>query len=33
MKIRIDQLGKRFNREWIFKNFSAELQGGKVTLL
>lgn len=29
MKIRIDQLGKRFNREWIFKNFSAELHGGK----
>lgn len=28
MKIRIDQLGKRFNREWIFKDFSIELQGG-----
>lgn len=29
MQILIDQLGKRFNREWIFKKFSATLQAGK----
>jgi len=29
MPIRIDQLGKRFNREWIFKDFSIELTQGK----
>ena len=29
MQLLIDQLGKRFNREWIFKQFSAKLQAGK----
>ncbi|MEI7585111.1 ATP-binding cassette domain-containing protein [Runella sp.] len=29
MQILIDQLGKRFNREWIFKQFSAKLQAGQ----
>jgi ABC-type multidrug transport system ATPase subunit len=29
MQLLIDQLGKRFNREWIFKNFSAKLQAGQ----
>lgn len=29
MHIFIDQLGKRFNREWIFRNFSHHLQSGK----
>ena len=29
MQLLIDQLGKRFNREWIFKQFSAKLQAGQ----
>lgn len=29
MQILIDKLGKRFNREWIFKQFSAKLQAGQ----
>lgn len=29
MQILIDQLGKRFNREWIFRKFSHQLQAGQ----
>ncbi|MFN8345030.1 MAG: ATP-binding cassette domain-containing protein [Spirosomataceae bacterium] len=29
MQLLIDRLGKRFNREWIFKDFSLELQAGQ----
>lgn len=30
MKIIAHQLGKRFEREWIFRNFSAEFSGGNT---
>ena len=30
MKITARQLGKRFEREWIFRNFSAEFSGGNT---
>lgn len=34
MTITTDQLGKRFNREWIFKNFSEEFKpGDRIALL
>jgi ABC-type multidrug transport system ATPase subunit len=29
MQLLIDRLGKRFNREWIFKDFSLSLQAGQ----
>ena len=30
LNISIEQLGKRFNREWIFRNFSYSFQSGEV---
>src|SRR5688572_15535724 len=30
INISVQQLGKRFNREWIFRNFSHSFQSGSV---